>query len=121
MGYSRGGRWGVVTGRQKGGRLDAGEGITKLSGRPSLPPVKVVVQGVVDLPAADSMFQAVGAPPGSSPQAPPDNVVLLPQTLWESTFGPVSKQPAAVHFQYHVKLSPALAPDPAVAFTDVTA
>ena len=36
------------------------------------------VDGVVDLPAADSLFQKVGAPVGAQPQAPPDNVVLLP-------------------------------------------
>ncbi len=29
-------------------------------------------------PAADSLFQHVGAPAGAQPQAPPDNVVLLP-------------------------------------------
>ena len=30
-------------------------------------------------PTADSLFQQVGAPPGAQPQAPPDNVVLLPR------------------------------------------
>ena len=41
-------------------------------------PPRVRVDGIVDLPAADSLFQRVGAPPGAQPQAPPDNVVLLP-------------------------------------------
>ena len=40
---------------------------------------RVRVDGVVDLPAIDSLFQQVGAPAGAQPQAPPDNVVLLPQ------------------------------------------
>ena len=43
------------------------------------PPAQVRVDGVVDLPSADSLFQKVGAPVGAQPQAPPDNVVLLPQ------------------------------------------
>ncbi len=44
-------------------------------------PVTVTVDGVVELPQADSLFQKVGAPPQSQPLAPPDNVVLLPDPL----------------------------------------
>jgi len=36
------------------------------------------VDGVADMPAADSFFQIVGAPPGAGAAAPPDNVVLVP-------------------------------------------
>jgi putative ABC transport system permease protein len=42
-------------------------------------PARVKIAGIVDLPAADSLFQQVGAPPGVQPQAPPDNVLLVPQ------------------------------------------
>src|SRR5262245_5782704 len=35
------------------------------------------VAGVADMPAADSFFQIVGAPPGAGATAPPDNVVLV--------------------------------------------
>ena len=42
--------------------------------RPGLPPLTVTVAGVVDLPQANSLFQTVGAPAGSQPSAPPDNV-----------------------------------------------
>jgi putative ABC transport system permease protein len=38
----------------------------------------LVVDGVVDLPAADSLFQVVGAPANAGATAPPDNVVLVP-------------------------------------------
>ncbi|MGI8536006.1 MAG: ABC transporter permease, partial [Mycobacteriales bacterium] len=38
----------------------------------------VKVDGVVDLPNADSFFQVVGAPAGSGASAPPDNVLLVP-------------------------------------------
>ena len=48
-------------------------------GRGGRAPATVRVDGVVDLPAADSLFQQVGAPAGAQPQAPPDNVVLLPR------------------------------------------
>ena len=48
------------------------------SAAPAAGPAHVRVAGVVDLPAADSLFQQVGAPAGAQPQAPPDNVVLLP-------------------------------------------
>ncbi|MBO0813810.1 MAG: ABC transporter permease [Actinobacteria bacterium] len=116
-----GARHGVLLAQQTAANLHAGVGTVIGIRRPGLPPLRVRVGGVVDLPAADSLFQAVGAPPGTAP-APPDNVVLLPQSLWQRAFAPLSRaQPAAVHTQYHVKLSPALPPDPAAAFADVMA
>ncbi|HSR84758.1 MAG TPA: ABC transporter permease [Streptosporangiaceae bacterium] len=119
--YLTGARTGVLLAQQTAANLHASPGTTIVIGRPGLPPVHVVVRGIVDLPAADSMFQAVGSPPGSSLQAPPDNVVLLPQALWQQSFGLLGAKPlAAVHSQYHVKLSSALAPDPATAYADVT-
>jgi putative ABC transport system permease protein len=118
--YLTGTRDGVLLAQQTAANLHAALGTSVLIGRPGLPPVKVTVQGIVDLPAADSMFQAIGAPPGSSLQAPPDNVMLLPQALWQRTFLPIAASGAA-HTQYHVKLSGALPPDPAVAYNDVTA
>ena len=48
------------------------------SAAPAAAAPRVRVDGVVDLPAADSLFQKVGAPVGAQPQAPPDNVILLP-------------------------------------------
>src|SRR5712691_1872353 len=113
---------GVLLAQQTAANLHATIGTIVSVGRRGLPPLKVRVQGIVDLPAVDSLFQAVGALPGSSPQAPPDNVVLLPRAQWQSAFAPLARlQPAAVHIQYHVKLSLALPPDPAAAFTDVLA
>jgi putative ABC transport system permease protein len=116
---------GVLIAQQTAANLHAAVGTVVTIGRQGLPPVQVRVDGVVDLPARDSMFQAVGAAPGTSLQAPPDNVLLLPQALWQTAFGTVGKIPAATtaatYTQYHVKLSSALPPDPAGAFTDVTA
>lgn len=117
-----GAREGVLLAQQTAANLHAAVGTIVNVGRAGLPPLRVRVQGIVDLPAADSLFQAVGAPAGSAPQAPPDNVVLLPQAQWRKAFAPLARlQPAAVRTQYHVRLSSALPPDPAAAFTNVLA
>jgi len=58
-------------------------------GRAGLDPALVQVDGVVDLPEANALFQKVGVPPGAQPQAPPDNVVLLPEAQWHQIFDPL--------------------------------
>ena len=113
---------GVLLAQQTAANLHATVGTIIKIGRQGLPPLPVRVQGVVDLPAADSMFQTIGVLPGAAPQAPPDNVVLLPAAQWQAAFGSLQRtRPAAVYTEYHLKLSPALPPDPAAAFADVTA
>jgi len=120
--YLIGARDGVLLAQQTAANLHAAVGTKVQIGRPGLAPVVVTVDGIVDLPAADSLFQAVGAPAGAAPQAPPDNVVLLPSATWHQLFDPVAiARPDAVRIQFHVNLSPALPPDPAVAFTQVVA
>jgi putative ABC transport system permease protein len=91
----------------------------KLPGKGS---TTVRVAGVVDLPQADSLFQAVGAPVGAQPQAPPDNVVLLPMTQWTTVFGPVGQaHPGAVHTQVHARLDHAwLSADPVSAYSEIS-
>jgi len=66
-----GARDGVLLAQQTAANLHATVGTVVSVERPGLPRVRFTVQGVVDLPAADSLFQAVGVPPGSAPQAPP--------------------------------------------------
>ena len=90
--------------------------------RVGLPPVQVKVAGVVELPNADSLFQAVGVPAGSAPQAPPDNVVLLPASQWHLLFDPqAAVRPDSVRTQLHVRLAHAGLPsDPGAAYLDVT-
>ena len=71
----------------------------------------VKVDGVVDLPNADSFFQVVGAAPGSSAGAPPDNVLLVPP----ETFASLTAGSVVVH-QLHVRLEHSSLPsDPAKA------
>ena len=72
--------------------------------------VAVRIAGVVDLPAADSLFQQVGAPVGAQPQAPPDNAVLLPLSLFDRAIRGVP-----VTTQVHAKLSHRLPGSPSAA------
>jgi len=62
--------------------LHAVAGDTVSIQRIGLPAVSVVVGGIVDLPNADSMFQAIGVSQALAPRAPPDNVILLPAEQW---------------------------------------
>ncbi len=120
--YLVGAHDGVLLAQQTAANLHAAVGTIVSIGRPGSPPAKLRVQGVVDLPAADSLFQAIGVAPGSAPQAPPDNVMLVPSALWHQVFDAVANvRPDAVRTQFHVKLSPSLPTDPAVAFTQVLA
>lgn len=111
---------GVLVAQQTAANLHVGLGDTVTIQRVGLPPADVTVAGVVDLPYADSLFQAVGVPPGTAPQAPPDNVLLLPSTQWHTLFDPqTAVRPDSVHTQLHVRLAAMLPPDPGVAFTMV--
>ena len=89
--------------------------------RAGLAPVEVTVDGVVDLPQANSLFQKVGAPTGAQPQAPPDNVLLLPSVEWHQLFDPLAQsRPDLVQAQVHVKVSHRLPGDPAAAYNRVS-
>ena len=90
--------------------------------RAGLPTVSLTIDGVVDLPQANSLFQTVGAPIGSQPTAPPDNVILMPAARWHATFDPLAtSRPDLVGTQIHVARDTALPSDPAAAFTQVSA
>lgn len=113
---------GVLLAQQTAANLHAAPGDVVTVARQGLPPTSVVVAGIVDLPLADSLFQKVGAPPGSQPSAPPDNVLLLPSDVWHTTFDPLAvARPDLVSTQIHLRLDHALPPDPASAYTAVTA
>ena len=112
---------GVLIAQQTAANLHAGPGDTVLIRRTGLPPVKVTIDGVVELTQADSLFQKVGAPPQSQLRAPPDNVVLLPSAGFRKAFGPLAlRRPDLVQTQIHVRRTRALPADPAAAFTAVT-
>ncbi|MDN5927073.1 MAG: ABC transporter permease [Hyphomicrobiales bacterium] len=113
---------GVLIAQQTAANLHVGPGDTVAIDRIGLPPIDVRIAGVVDLPDADSLFQAVGLPPQAAPQAPPDNVLILPQAQWESLFDAQRKaRPDTTRLQLHVRLAHnALPADPVAAFTFVT-
>ena len=74
----------------------------------------MTVDGIVDLPLADSLFQTIGAPAGAAPEAPPDNVLLLPLDQWHALFDPVAAvAPDAVRMQLHAAIPHDLPSDPA--------
>lgn len=111
---------GVLVAQQTAANLHVGVGDRVTIQRTGLPPANVTVAGVVDLPQADSLFQAVGVPPGTAPQAPPDNVLLLPTDQWHTLFDPqATVRPDLVHTQLHVRLSHNLAADPGAAYVAV--
>ena len=111
---------GVLVAQQTAANLHVKVGDMVTIKRIGLPPVEVRVAGVVDLPYADSLFQTIGLPPGASPQAPPDNVLLLPDDLWHRLFDPQAAiRPDSVRFQFHVRIARNLPSDPNAAYTYV--
>lgn len=109
---------GALLAQQTAANLHAAPGATVVVRRPGLPDATVTVTGVVELPAADSLFQRVGAPPGAQPQAPPDNVLLLPSAAWHGLFDGVPRD--RVRTQLHVRIDHRLPSDPAAAYAAVT-
>lgn len=119
--FLSGNRDGVLVAQQTAANLHVGPGDSVVIRRMGLPPLTVKVAGVIDLPDADSLFQAVYLPPQAAAHAPPDNVLVLPQTEWEQAFGPQAKlRPDTARQQLHGRLvHNALPPDPVSAFTFV--
>ena len=107
---------GVLLAQQTAANLHARPGDTIAIGRPGRNPVSATVDGVVELPAADSLFQQVGAPPGAQRQAPPDNVVLLPQ----ATFQRLEAGLQGARTQIHARIDHHLPSGPGLAFDKVT-
>jgi putative ABC transport system permease protein len=113
---------GNLIAQQTAANLHVAPGDSVVIHRPGLPDTSIIIDGVIDLPNADSMFQAIGVPPGAAPQAPPDNVLVLPIAEWHELFDPQAKaRPDSVHLQIHAKLERAnLADNPQTAFMAVT-
>jgi putative ABC transport system permease protein len=113
---------GVLVGQQTASNLHVAPGDTVTVARPGAKPARVTVGGVVDLPYADSLFQKVGALPGAQATAPPDNVIILPQSEFARVEAPViAKRPELIHTQIHTTLSHALPHSPSAAFDTVAA
>ena len=117
-----GARRGVLLFGQTAANLHATVGSTVVLQRIGLPPARVRVDGIVAMPNADTFFQAIGLPPGTAPQAPPDNVVLLPAPQWHALFDRQrTLRPDSVREQLHVRIAhDALPADPLAAYDDVS-
>ncbi|MFD7681009.1 FtsX-like permease family protein [Streptomyces sp. NPDC060187] len=111
-----GGAGGVLLAQQTASNLHVGPGDSVTVRLPGASTGQVRVEGVVDLPQADSLFQKVGAPPQSQPTAPPDNVMLVPS----STFASLTAHAGGATTQIHVARDAGLPADPAAAYTSVT-
>ena len=112
---------GVLLLQQTAANLRAGTGTSVTIGRVGLAPRTLTVDGVIDLPQADSLFQRVGATATAQPQAPPDNVLVLPSAIWHDLFDPLAAvRPDQVYAQVHVRLDRRLPHDPAAAYSKVS-
>ena len=111
---------GVLVAQQTASNLHVAPGSTITIARPGTKPANVTVAGVVDLPYVDSLFQHVGAPPGAQATAPPDNVIILPQSTFRQVEAPIlASRPELIKTQIHAILSHALPSSPSAAFDDV--
>jgi putative ABC transport system permease protein len=117
--YLLGAKNGVLLAQQTAANLQVQPGDTITVQRPGLDPVELRVDGIIDLPAADSLFQIVGAPAGAGATAPPDNVIVLPLSQWHTLFDPLgAKDPGSTSMQVHLTLPRTLPADPAAAYTE---
>jgi len=115
------GTWdGVLIAAQTAANLHVAPGDSVTMQRVGVAPLDVKIAGIVALPNADSMFQAIGVPKCIAPQAPPDNVLLMPMEQWRAVFGPqMSARPDTVRTELHVRLDrDRLPPNPSVAFIE---
>ena len=109
---------GALIATQTATNLHVAPGDTVSLQRVGLPPVDIVIAGVVNLPNADAMFASIGVPTSTAPQAPPDNVLIVPMPMWHTLFDAQrSSRPDTVRTQLHVRLShTALPSDPGTAY-----
>ena len=112
---------GPVLYSQTAANLHVGVGDEISVRRPGVASATVRVAGIAAIPNVDSLFQAVGAPPGLAPQSPPDNILILPVATWRSIFDPQrAAKPETIRAQLHVLLDRARLPaDPVGAYQEV--
>ncbi|MCU1675245.1 MAG: hypothetical protein JWM93_3 [Frankiales bacterium] len=118
--YLVGAHQGTLLAQQTSANLHASPGDTVTISLGGGRTADVRIDGVVELPTADSLFQLVGAPAGSQLSAPPDNVILLAADQWHRIFDAPAADAVPTHTQVHVRLDHALPRDPAAAYTAVT-
>jgi putative ABC transport system permease protein len=113
---------GVLLAQQTAANLHAGPGDTVTIERLGQPPIDVKIDGIVEMPSADQFFQIVSSGTQGVPNAPPDNVVLLPGALWNQHFASqLESMPQTAQRQLHVSFDHANLPgDPSAALVNAT-
>jgi putative ABC transport system permease protein len=113
---------GTLIAQQTAANLHVGPGDSVTVHRAGAPDAMVTIDSVVDLPNADSIFQAIGVPPTAAPQAPPDNVMILPMEKWHALFDPqATARPDLVRTELHALIDRRNLPsDPQSAFLEVS-
>lgn len=102
---------GVLIAQQLAANLGVGLGDSIAVQRPGASAVRFRINGVIDLPAAASLFEKVGTPPGAAQPIPPDNVLVLPLNRWHAVFdAAAAAHPALIRTQIHAQLSKATLP-----------
>jgi putative ABC transport system permease protein len=109
---------GVLVAQQAAANLhvSVGDSVT-IQRAGGLDPVEVKIEGIINLPDASAIFQPIPTEP--NPQAPPDNVLVLPVEMWRDIFSEqLAVQPGTVGSQVHVRASRARLPaTPEAAYT----
>jgi putative ABC transport system permease protein len=96
---------GPLLAQQTAANVQAKPGDKVSIGRIGLSAASVRIAGIVELPAADSLFQKVGAPPGAQLQAPPDKFLILPPATLRKVEGPLAaRRPELLRTQAQVGL-----------------
>lgn len=113
---------GVFLAQQTAANLHATVGDTVIVRPEAGSAFDVKVDGIVDLPNADALFQAIGPAKGPAATAPPDNVVILPIDQWNGHFAKAAQsQAGGARWQLHVALDPSGLPSaPDSAYLDAT-
>ncbi len=102
---------GVLLSQQTAANLHAVPGDTVTLARLGQPPLDIEIDGVVELPNADQLFQIVAATPQAARTAPPDNVILLPQAQWRDAFqSQLENLPQTAQRQLHVSFDHTILP-----------
>lgn len=96
---------GVLLSQQTAANLHAVPGDSVTIARLAQPPLTIKIDGVVELPNADQLFQIVSATPQAARTVPPDNVILFPQGQWREAFkSQLENLPQTAQRQLHVSL-----------------
>ncbi len=111
---------GVLVTQQTAANLHVRPGDSVDIARVGLKTAQVRVDAIIDLPHADSFFKAIGLSANASPQAPPDNIMLMPESLWHALFDEQAAiRPDSVRVQLHAKIGHNFPLDPNAAYLQV--